>query len=99
MSVEHWPDLVLELLVCEAVRVDAVVAAVGGERIVIDIRAAEGRVVLDVYVAAVVVLRGYRIDVLVAAAVIGDVREKPVDQGLVARVERERRRAFGSDGL
>ena len=78
-----------ELLVGEAIRVDVVVAAVRRERVVVDVRAAERRLVLDVRLSCRVVLGRDGVDVVAPAAVVGDVREVPVDQGLVARVEGE----------
>jgi len=91
---------VLKLLICEAVRVDAIVAAVRWQRVLGNVGSPEDRLVLDVDGAGVVVvLRRYGIDVVGSAAVMGDVCEELVDRVLVAGVERERRRARGSDGL
>ena len=92
-------DLLLQLLVGEAVGVGAVVAAVRRKRVLVDVRAPDRRQVLDVHGTGVVVLRGHGIDVVGAAAVMGYVREVLVDHGFVACVECERRRAGGVDGL
>ncbi len=90
-------DFALKLLVREAVRVDAVAAAVRGERILVDVRTPDRRGVLDVP-GAVEVLGGYGIDVVRSAAVVRDVREVAVEQAFIVRVEGEARRLGGFGG-
>ena len=83
-------DLGLDLSVGDAERVLAVVAPARGERVAVEVRAAEGRAVGDVPLPGIlVVLLHHGVDVVRAAARCRDVCEELVDRRLVRRAREQ----------